>query len=166
MTQIKTKLCPRCKIDKNVDDYYVHKKDGTLHIYCKKCQIAMTAKWQREHRDRHNLWCRNWNKTHKPQRSQRFKEKVLKGKIEVLTYYGNGKLSCVMCGFEDIRALSIDHINEDGASHRRQNHHGLGFVFYRWLQLHNYPSGYQTLCMNCQWIKRRIFNEVRKGADD
>ena len=28
-----------------------------------------------------------------------------------LLHYGEGKIACVRCGFSDIRALSIDHIN-------------------------------------------------------
>ena len=76
-------------------------------------------------------------------------------KAEVLTHYGNGKLVCVRCGFDDIRALSIDHINGNGAEERRR----LGVVhgrvnFYCWLQHEGYPDGYQTLCFNCQMIKK------------
>ncbi|KKL06542.1 hypothetical protein LCGC14_2595010, partial [marine sediment metagenome] len=33
----------------------------------------------------------------------------------VLRYYGRGKLACVHCGFEDIRALTLDHINGGGS---------------------------------------------------
>jgi len=29
-----------------------------------------------------------------------------------------------------------------------------GSRFYYWLRRQGYPEGYQTLCMNCQWIKR------------
>jgi len=68
----------------------------------------------------------------------------------VLRYYGRGKLACVKCGYKDIRALTIDHINNDGAEHRKE----CTGVIYRWLIKNNFPTGYQTLCMNCQWIKR------------
>jgi len=75
----------------------------------------------------------------------------------VLTHYGNGKCACVKCGFTDIRALSIDHVNGGGCDERRQTHRA-GNTFYRWLIKNNFPLGYQTLCMNCQWIKR--FDEL------
>jgi hypothetical protein len=75
----------------------------------------------------------------------------LKTKIEVLTHYGSGACRCVKCGFPDHKALSIDHINGDGAADRRKN----GKVnIYQFLKTRGYPSGYQTLCMNCQFIKR------------
>lgn len=82
-------------------------------------------------------------------------------KERVLIYYGNGKLACVRCGFTDIRALSIDHIKGWGTEHRRLLKTKNGQMFYRWLIDNSYPEGYQTLCMNCQWIKRRENNEER-----
>jgi len=71
-------------------------------------------------------------------------------KVEVLTHYGNGKLACVRCGFTDLRALSIDHMNGGGAKHIRSLHK----PFYEWLVENDYPEGYRTLCMNCQWIHK------------
>lgn len=78
-------------------------------------------------------------------------EKKFELKIKVLTHYGNGKCTCVICGFDDLRALSIDHIDGGGGEHRRK----MGYsTIYRWLVVNDYPEGYQTLCMNCQFIKR------------
>ena len=79
------------------------------------------------------------------------KEYTRIARVEALTYYGGGKLACVKCGFSDIRALSIDHKNNSGAMHRKK----IGRTsICRWLRSNHYPEGYQTLCMNCQWIKR------------
>jgi len=83
-------------------------------------------------------------------------------KIEVLTHYGNGKCACIKCGFWDARALSIDHINGGGSKHIKS----LGKPFYDWLVENNYPDGYQTLCMNCQWIKKAESSkqqDIRQG---
>ena len=79
-------------------------------------------------------------------------EKERQVKRDTLIHYGNGKLACVKCGFEDIRALSIDHINGGGAAHKRYINN---INLYRWLKKQGYPMGYQTLCMNCQFIKER-----------
>jgi hypothetical protein len=75
-------------------------------------------------------------------------------KIDVLTKYGGGKCECVRCGFSDVRALSLDHIYGNGNEHRRRETFKGGVDFYRALKQAGYPSGYQTLCMNCQFIKR------------
>jgi len=85
-----------------------------------------------------------------PDQARKTKEKNRELKKRILTYYGKNKLACVRCGFNDIRALSIDHINGRGTKHRKDLFGG----FYHWLEKNNYPDGYQTLCMNCQFIKR------------
>lgn len=89
------------------------------------------------------------------------RDKYFYRKESVLTYYGNGKYACVRCGFDDSRALSIDHINGGGCKHKQQISNG---EMYKWLMDNNYPSGYRTLCMNCQWITKSENNFVRKPS--
>ena len=84
----------------------------------------------------------------------RHKQRQLELKGQCLKHYGNDKIACVLCGFDDMRALSIDHIQGNGAEHRRLINNRRGAPFYRWLKNNGYPDGYQTLCMNCQYIKR------------
>ena len=76
-------------------------------------------------------------------------------RLEVLGHYGKGKVACVICGESRTACLSIDHINGRGAEHRRQIK-VKGTTFYSWLRKREYPEGYQTLCMNCQWVKRKM----------
>ena len=71
-----------------------------------------------------------YNKTYKPNRQKAFTIT----KMAVLTYYGNGKCACVQCGYSDIRALTIDHINSDGAIHRKELNIQSGMKFYYWLK--------------------------------
>jgi hypothetical protein len=78
-------------------------------------------------------------------------------KREILFHYSRGSMRCACCGFMDLRALSIDHMNSNGADHRREINGDL----YTWLKRNNYPCGYQVLCMNCQWVKRAVYNETR-----
>ena len=100
-------------------------------------------------------WWANWYAKNKPQLLLNIRQKKWALKEEVLTHYGNGKCACTQCGFNDIRALSIDHIKGNGDEHRTQIKCKQGGVtFYRWLRKNGYPPEYQTLCMNCQFIKR------------
>ena len=79
-----------------------------------------------------------------------------KTKVAVITHYGNGEQSCVRCGERDIRCLTIDHMKAvQGGGRQRPGY------FYRWLVKNNFPEGYQTLCMNCQWKKRAEMREYR-----
>lgn len=70
-----------------------------------------------------------------------------------LAYSENGQICCLACGFPDIRALSIDHIDGGGNLHRSEIGGG-GLNTYRWLKKNNFPPGFQVLCMNCQFIKK------------
>jgi|ERR1700675_4356233 len=73
-------------------------------------------------------------------------------KIEVLTHYSpNESLGCswAECDVDDLDMLSLDHVKNEGNKHRKE----VGPNMYRWVQSHNYPEGFQTLCHNHQWKK-------------
>ncbi len=83
-------------------------------------------------------------------------------KTLVLSHYGNGWCICMVCGDNRIACLSIDHIVGGGLKHRESVPEIKRYGFYRWLEKNNFPEGYQTLCMSCQWVKRDKYNETRK----
>lgn len=68
---------------------------------------------------------------------------------EVLQAY---KARCACCGEERTEFLAIDHINNDGAAHRKRVGHS---SVYRWLKKNHFPDGFQVLCYNCNWAKYR-----------
>lgn len=81
------------------------------------------------------------------------REAAAKLKQEVLSAYG---LVCKHCGFDNVLALTIDHIDNDGKIERKEKgRHFSGEKFYRDLKQRAFPSGYQTLCFNCNVIKYR-----------
>lgn len=69
-------------------------------------------------------------------------------------YKAYGGYKCACCGETERAFLSIDHIHNDGAEHKRRFKLQTGEQLYRWLIRHNFPPGFQILCMNCQWGKR------------
>ena len=107
-----------------------------------------------------SAYFRKWREGHRQQNrdaTRRYHERL---KIEVLTHYGNGKFACVRCGEVRIPCLSIDHINGGGVAQSKVV--GIGHKLYRWLRRENYPNGYQTLCMNCQAMKKYENKEYGK----
>ncbi len=71
--------------------------------------------------------------------------KVLRSKV--LSILG-GK--CARCGFDDPRALQIDHIDGGGVKNIREVH-----MRTRYLRIiRGFTAGLQVLCANCNWIKR------------
>jgi hypothetical protein len=67
-------------------------------------------------------------------------------------YSGSEQPFCKQCGYSDIRALQLDHINNDGYINRRKGIKA-GHAFYSWLIKNGFPDTVQVLCANCNHIK-------------
>lgn len=65
-----------------------------------------------------------------------------------------GGAYCKRCGFSDIRALQVDHINGCGTKNRK-----IGFYLLK--EIKDSPHKFQILCANCNWIKRTENGELR-----
>jgi hypothetical protein len=85
-------------------------------------------------------------------------------KRTVLTHYGNGEMKCVLCGFDNPKALTIDHIFGGGNTHRKECGGSGGIKVYRWLIRNEFPSGFRTLCANCQLIEYYSKSNSPSGA--
>lgn len=142
------KTCILCKEIKSIELFGKHKKSaGGIRSYCKNCANIKNAKWRKTHTG--------------PVESIRLKRKKM-----IVAHYTNNKMCCSRCGFSDITALSVDHINGDGNKHRKEiESSGL----HRWLIKNNMPIGFQILCMNCNFIKRienKEFGHCNKRKND
>lgn len=60
---------------------------------------------------------------------------------------------CILCGFDDYRALQVDHIEGNGSSEYK---HSYGGTYWRRVieSVLKKENKYQLLCANCNWIKR------------
>jgi len=93
--------------------------------------------------------------------SQRLRRKALRN--EILSAYGG---ACACCGESEPEFLSIDHIDESGADHRRalggkqgdtRRFSAGGEKTYKWLKDRGFPTdGFQLLCMNCNFAKGKL----------
>jgi hypothetical protein len=100
-----------------------------------------------EYKKYHRMW----------ERKIRLKRKT----VCCIHYNKNNECCCDRCGFSDIRVLTIHHINGGGRKQGSQTTDR----FYMWLIKNNFPSGFQTLCFNCQYIKRDENNECHRIID-
>ena len=75
-------------------------------------------------------------------------------KLEVLTHYGGNPPRCSSCGEGNLSVLEVDHINNDGKSHKNKGGGRItGSSFYRYILNNSFPGGLQVLCKNCNWLK-------------
>lgn len=123
--------------------------------------------YRQAHRDEINAWQKVWRETHKESCSKSRKKYIKTHrkerkeynnqlnqavKFEVLGHYSViGHPNCPHCRIDDLDVLTIDHVNNDGAAHRKEQ--GTGSALYVWLKRNNYPEGYQVLCCNCNMKK-------------
>ena len=68
----------------------------------------------------------------------------------VIGAYGN---QCACCGEKEIEFLQVDHVNNDGAVHRKQLKTAGGSQIYRDIIRRNFPDDFQLLCANCHLVK-------------
>lgn len=83
----------------------------------------------------------------------RLKKYWLALKTRIFSHYSNGNITCACCGERNMAFLTLDHINNDGAEHRRK----IGRGFYQtltWVKNNNLPPGFQILCHNCNQAKK------------
>ncbi len=76
-------------------------------------------------------------------------------KANVFQAYGG---SCACCGESQSDFLAIDHVENNGADHRRElagkRYKSMtGVHMYRWLKKNEFPDGFQVLCHNCNFSK-------------
>ena len=74
-------------------------------------------------------------------------------KREVFSKYGGAHCAC--CPESHMEFLSVDHIDGNGAAHRRAAFGHNSGNLYQLLKREGYPPGYRVLCMNCNWSRGR-----------
>ena len=138
------KWCPKCKKIKarkhfrEIPSKFDTQGRHLLYAYCKPCQTIVVLEWA----DKNN-----------PRKRERQRVYRLAVRDKVFTHYG-GKCTC--CGEFRIEFLTLDHIMEDGATHRKTGVGASNLIM--WAQARNYPNTIQILCWNCNHAKH-IYGE-------
>ena len=130
------KECSKCHVLKKETEFYKSKRyKDKLYPYCKACSALYSKNYMREYRKRRKAM-----------------GEITRGrpyKSRVMAAYGG---VCSRCGFSDIRALTLHHKFNNGASHRKSRRSGE--ALYRQLHAEGCPQdrGIIVLCANCHMI--------------
>lgn len=153
-------ICSKCEETKTRNEFTPNKsKRRGASYWCKKC-VASASKDVKD-RNRKKGLCRCGNpraSRHKQcdgclAYSADYHRRI---KEEVIAQYG-GKCQCPGCDVTYYEFLTIDHIYDDGAAHRRAiGPISGGIDMYSWLTSQGFPKDrFQLLCMNCNFAKSR-----------
>lgn len=144
------KICRKCRIELTDDNWAPSSQKNHSYI-CKSCSNIFTKELRRINGRKYYRY--NYNKEKLQRRRQ-------EERLGILIHYSENPPKCSRCGFTDVRALQIDHINGGGRRQRREDGLKHGQAMYRWIKKNNYPDGFQILCANCNWIKKHENHEV------
>lgn len=127
-----TKICTKCGRELPATGEHFHKQKKGLTPRCNDCLNADGRVYKIAHKERIGQQKKEWDRLNK---------------LLVLSHYGG---SCATCGIIEPAFLTIDHVNNDGAEHRKR----VGsLTVYRWLIRNEFPAGFQILCWNHNWLK-------------
>ena len=91
-----------------------------------------------------------------PKGKATLKKYMQKQRVKLIELLGS---KCVMCGFSDIRAIQIDHINGNGIHDRKTI--SINFHKHYLSNSELAKEKLKLLCANCNWIKRYELQEWR-----
>jgi 5-methylcytosine-specific restriction endonuclease McrA len=113
--------------------------------------------YQEKIRDQRRQWNAEWIRNNRDRYNASKARYRLKIKMSALKMYSDPP-QCAHCGFKKLDSLVLDHINDDGAKHRRESKiagrgSGVGTTIYEYLHRTGKMEGLQVLCANCNMAK-------------
>lgn len=151
-----TYKCSGCRKFLLKEFFYKSKKEKFgISNCCKKCQfkrthtkeaLAKRKKYLKKYKEQNADYLIDYRRYWRAERKRKVFEK-----------FGS---KCGKCGFTDIRALQIDHVNGEG--YKEKNKSDTYYV----KVLNDITGSYQLLCANCNWIKRYEKQEYKYWGRD
>lgn len=111
-------------------------EEQPLKVFHRRCHICNKCRYQRD-------------KVHNKRAAKR---RHIRLRTAVFEAHG---AECTCCGESRQTMLCLDHVNNDGAEHRRSLQCNGGTKLYADVVSRDFPFGFQILCMNCNSSKAR-----------
>ena len=187
--QAEKKKCSGCKKRRPKTEFYNHNgySDG-LYYLCKPCARlqaverrkrrpevyrAIDKRCRDKNKGKRKEYAGRYNRTRRKElpsyqshlKKMRVKNREITKQLrsEMIAAYGS-KCSC--CGEKAWEFLTLDHINGDGAKHRRETNRR-GNRLYALLKKQGWPKkAYRLLCMNCNFAIGRCGYCPHKGKSN
>ncbi|HUS49078.1 MAG TPA: hypothetical protein VMZ91_02880 [Candidatus Paceibacterota bacterium] len=165
---IKIKICTKCKIEKEIDDFHKDKnhKDGHSYI-CKQCKRGYWKKYSKENKEKLNKQCKKYREKNKDKRnkqSKKWREKnkdyIEKKRKENKEYYKQYK--------KIYRKEKREHINKLAREYNKKPNRNLHMRItnrvYKMLKSNKeYKSWKEFLDYSLKDLKNHLENRFKKG---
>lgn len=163
------RTCTRCGQDKELSSFEcTNFARGWYRRECKDCVRDRVRRGAEESRKKIQEYRRQYHALHRDDIIAKVNEWVRNNpdrrRRNALAYYyrlqhaailAYGGYRCSWCGIDEPLVLCLDHVENNGRTHRQQIGSIGGHRFYKWLKDNAYPPGFQVLCMNCNHAKYR-----------
>jgi ribosomal protein S27AE len=166
------KNCSKCGLLKPIEAFAIKRQKARKVEYrrrsCRECDRVSFLAAHKDWRDRNRDYVRGksrenmakWRNNLPSSRLQALNDRQAKSavdrreRVKAAVYLAYGGAKCACCGEDEPLFLSIDHVNNDGYTLRKQGQ-PTGEGFYRRILREGCPPSYQVLCMNCNHGKAR-----------
>jgi hypothetical protein len=124
---------------------------------CRDCWLALQQAYREAHRTEQNERNRTYYEANseaiKGYAKSHGKKRREQTRQQVFEHYGR---SCACCGESEDAFLCLDHVDGGGNKHRQSlGPAAIGSGFYFWIVRQGFPTGFQTLCWNCNSAKHQ-----------
>jgi hypothetical protein len=135
------RVCHRC------GNEFTGRRSNAIYCSQKCCGAAQSLAYNRRNPEATVERTMRW-RTANPEWVKGYEKRFhARQRVTVLDHYGG---ACACCGEATPEFLTVDHVNNDGAQHRREGATNI----YRWLVRNDFPPGFQLLCWNCNAAKQ------------
>lgn len=128
----------------NREEYLAYQRQNRLDNL--EARREQSRQWRLKNGDKHRADSRRYALEHKQEISEKLKKSRREIKQTIVDGYGG---ACACCGERALEFLTIDHVNGDGADHRRSLGTKQSRVLYLALIAQGFPAGFRVLCFNC-----------------
>jgi len=144
---------------KNKNKYREYRKENKDKIKTKN------EKYYQENKEYYSKKNKDWTSKNREKRRKyqnKWRENL---RIKVLNLLSNGKPECSICGYNDVRALQIDHVHGGGNKEVKKVGGNRCTFHNKILKMdpEEARKDYQVLCANCNMIKKMSNKNERGG---
>ena len=157
------KTCTKCGQKLSLSHFYKHRKSKDGHAW--QCRDCCKKRYRKNHKKNLEYASRYRNsekgkknrleyyKNTKNEKAKKTKIRRQKLRLRVLETISS-TLKCKRCDIDDVRVLTIDHINNDGSDERKKVSDIAYYIKILGMEKNDIKKQYRVLCRNCNWIKR------------